>query len=100
MLKFISKFFSAPLMPRDFTTLEIKYMNPEITLFYKGQVLTPNTDYSIDYKDNSVSVIKIPGKIKQEELKVMRCYIPFTGRSTSKMVMYPWGYKKFKHHEG
>lgn len=93
MFTFFKTIFSKPV-PTQKCSVLIKHMNQDISIFYKGKLLTPNTDYAIDLPDNKgYSEVTFKNIIDPQCLEVQKCYIPYIGK---KLVHQPWGYKKFK----
>lgn len=83
--------------PTPNTYIQVKDLDSEVTLFYKGKVLTPNTDYTVVVKQDRNFTIKIFQQLEKEHLDVRRCFTPYLFRGEKpRVIQRPWGFKKFK----
>lgn len=66
MIKFLKSFFSKPA-PTQFSSIQVKYLNNDISIFYQGKKLRPNVDYyweSIEVGNYLVKFSKVLNKKK------------------------------------
>ena len=92
-MKFITSLFSSTKTSKHNSIIEVKHMDEEISIFHKKKILTPNVDYTILDRKGTTSIVKIVVPVCKEELEVLKC---FTRWHDKKLVMQPWGFKKFR----
>lgn len=79
---------------KNHVVIQIKDMGKDISIWNKGYLLTPNTEYVIEDIVDRVATVRILSEISKKDLRVTKSYLPYYGKK--EMVHQRWGYKKYR----